>query len=74
LVPRPEYPRPAFRRSEWINLNGEWEFATGHTPHYDRTILVPFCPESKLSGIGGSPVMSSGTAAHSTRRKPSACI
>jgi beta-galactosidase/beta-glucuronidase len=52
LVPRPEYPRPAFRRSEWINLNGEWEFATGDTPHYDRTIVVPFCPESKLSGIG----------------------
>jgi beta-galactosidase/beta-glucuronidase len=52
LVPRPEYPRPAFRRSEWINLNGEWEFATGHTPRYDRSILVPFCPESKLSGIG----------------------
>jgi beta-galactosidase/beta-glucuronidase len=55
LVPRPEYPRPAFRRSEWINLNGEWEFATGHTPRYDRTILVPFCPESKLSGIGEFP-------------------
>jgi len=55
LVPRPEYPRPAFRRTEWINLNGEWEFATGHTPRYDRTILVPFCPESKLSGIGEVP-------------------
>src|SRR5690242_11857539 len=55
LVPRPEYPRPAFRRSEWINLNGEWEFATGHTPRYDRSILVPFCPESKLSGIGVHP-------------------
>lgn len=24
---RPEYPRPQFRRSEWINLNGEWNFA-----------------------------------------------
>ena len=55
MVPRPEYPRPAFRRSEWINLNGEWEFATGDTPHYDRTIVVPFCPESKLSGIGELP-------------------
>lgn len=26
-IPRPEYPRPQFRRSEWINLNGEWAFA-----------------------------------------------
>jgi beta-galactosidase/beta-glucuronidase len=26
-VPRPEYPRPQFRRSEWVNLNGEWSFA-----------------------------------------------
>jgi beta-galactosidase/beta-glucuronidase len=55
LVPRPEYPRPAFRRPEWINLNGEWEFATGLTPRYDRSILVPFCPESQLSGIGEMP-------------------
>lgn len=55
MVPRPEYPRPAFRRADWINLNGEWEFATGATPRYDRTILVPFCPESKLSQIGEAP-------------------
>src|SRR5215204_251176 len=26
-VPRPEYPRPQFRRRGWINLNGEWSFA-----------------------------------------------
>jgi beta-galactosidase/beta-glucuronidase len=26
-VPRPEYPRPQFRREGWINLNGEWLFA-----------------------------------------------
>ena len=26
-VPRPEYPRPQFRREDWINLNGEWTFA-----------------------------------------------
>jgi beta-galactosidase/beta-glucuronidase len=25
--PRPEYPRPQFRRPGWINLNGEWSFA-----------------------------------------------
>ncbi|MHA1687830.1 MAG: hypothetical protein ACTSUN_00580 [Promethearchaeota archaeon] len=27
-IPRPEYPRPQFEReNNWINLNGEWEFA-----------------------------------------------
>ena len=26
-VPRPEYPRPQFRREGWTNLNGEWRFA-----------------------------------------------
>lgn len=27
MMPRPEYPRPQFRRSRWTNLNGEWSFA-----------------------------------------------
>jgi len=26
-TPRPEYPRPQFRRPGWTNLNGEWSFA-----------------------------------------------
>ena len=26
-VPRPEYPRPQFRREGWTNLNGKWRFA-----------------------------------------------
>jgi beta-galactosidase/beta-glucuronidase len=26
-LPRPEYPRPQFRRQDWTNLNGEWHFA-----------------------------------------------
>lgn len=55
MVPRPEYPRPAFRRHDWQNLNGEWEFGAGQTPAFDRTIVVPFCPESGLSGIGELP-------------------
>jgi hypothetical protein len=25
--PRPEYPRPDLVRAEWLNLNGEWDFA-----------------------------------------------
>ena len=64
-IPRPEHPRPQFERDDWINLNGEWTFAfdfgrSGRDPGrelfkskgFDRTILVPFCPESKLSGVG----------------------
>lgn len=26
-LPRPEYPRPDFSRSRWLNLNSEWDFA-----------------------------------------------
>jgi len=52
---RPEYPRPRLRRSAWVSLNGEWEFGAGDTPTFDRRILVPFCPESELSGVGERP-------------------
>jgi beta-galactosidase/beta-glucuronidase len=50
--PRSEYPRPNLRRSDWVNLNGEWEFGAGDKPAFDRRILVPFCPQSERSGIG----------------------
>ena len=61
-IPRPEYPRPQFERSEWINLNGTWtyEFDFGNsgkdknlqkTEKFANNIIVPFCPESKLSGV-----------------------
>lgn len=61
-LPRPEYPRPQFFRPEWINLNGPWSFTfdTGksgmergfqHSQGFENTILVPFCPESSLSGV-----------------------
>ncbi len=45
------YPRPQMRRDSWLNLNGTWDFAAGEGAGYDRTILVPFCPESALSGV-----------------------
>ena len=48
------YPRPQMRRDSYLNLNGPWDFGVcekNATPVYDRTILVPFCPESLLSGI-----------------------
>jgi hypothetical protein len=53
----PEYPRPQLVRNDWLNLNGEWEYAvrpkTENKPEtFDGIILVPFCIESALSGVG----------------------
>ena len=60
--PRNEYPRPQFVRDDWLCLNGEWQFEIDQGDsgidrgllHRDlnQTIIVPFCPESELSGIG----------------------
>ncbi|MDZ7722252.1 MAG: glycoside hydrolase family 2 TIM barrel-domain containing protein [candidate division KSB1 bacterium] len=62
-VPRPEHPKPQFKRSAWLNLNGQWNFAFDfdevgieeewqrHPSVFQKTITVPFCPESRLSGI-----------------------
>ena len=44
------YPRPQLRRGSFFNLNGDWEFSVNY--EYQGLIRVPFCPESKLSGIG----------------------
>ena len=52
LLPRAEHPRPNLRRRDWLNLNGDWEFGLGDAASMDRTIVVPFCPQSALSGIG----------------------
>lgn len=60
-IPRKEYPRPQFVREDWLCLNGEWEFEIDQGDSglergllerelQDR-IIVPFCPESQLSGI-----------------------
>ncbi len=62
-LPRPEYPRPDLVRKAWINLNGEWEYATDRAcsgrarklyeaDSLPERITVPFCRESRLSGIG----------------------
>ena len=45
------YPRPQMKREGWLNLNGPWDFAVGEPDFNGQTILVPFCPESQLSGI-----------------------
>jgi len=61
-IPRPEYPRPQFERQAWINLNGTWSYTfdfgksgidrkLNESKGFDGKILVPFCPESKLSGV-----------------------
>ena len=65
LYPRAEYPRPQFVRENWRNLNGKWEFLMDlsdsgldrelyKAEKLENEILVPFCPESKLSGLGNT--------------------
>jgi beta-galactosidase/beta-glucuronidase len=54
-----EYPRPQLERKDWQNLNGLWDYAiTGKDAakpeKWDGQILVPFCAESALSGVGKS--------------------
>lgn len=63
-LPFPEYPRPQMERKEWLCLNGQWDYIGGKqaastlNPVKPITfegktekILVPYCPESVLSGI-----------------------
>jgi beta-galactosidase/beta-glucuronidase len=61
-IPRDEYPRPQFVRTDWRCLNGRWQFEIDQGDSgearglVDRElsgeITVPFCPESALSGVG----------------------
>ncbi len=44
------YPRPQMKRDSFFCLNGEWNFYANDGEK--ETILVPFPPESALSGIG----------------------
>ena len=67
-IPRNEHPRPDRKRETWINLNGEWDFEIDNAKvgvdkkFFERTsldskIIVPFSPESVLSGIGHTDFM-----------------
>lgn len=63
---RKEHPKPQFERESWLNLNGEWEFEIDNAKSGEARglqkpenalkdkITVPFCPESRLSGIGNT--------------------
>ena len=57
-MPLPEYPRPQLARSLWLNLNGPWEYAittsARHPKEFEGQIIVPFSPESELSGVNRS--------------------
>ena len=57
-----EYPRPQMARDSFYSLNGFWRYAVAKLPRRGQdekpqrvsagNILVPFCPESELSGVG----------------------
>ncbi len=62
MISRTEHPNPMLKRDDWENLNGEWDFEfdfgkSGYDKRFfengefSKKINVPFCPESKLSGI-----------------------
>ena len=71
MIMRSEHPKPQFKRDTWENLNGKWQFQIDHgcsgaeqgwqapEKEFDMEINVPFCPESKLSGIGYTDFMNS---------------
>ncbi|MFN2447650.1 MAG: glycoside hydrolase family 2 protein, partial [Vicinamibacterales bacterium] len=56
------YPRPQLRRNNWLSLNGAWDFALDREASWSEpedvswnaTILVPFSPETRASGIGNT--------------------
>ena len=52
-IPWNIYPRPQLKRDSFFCLNGLWDFeATSLLPEsFKEKILVPFSPESLLSGI-----------------------
>ena len=49
FIPWNIYPRPRLKRDSFFCLNGEWDFSVAGS---EEKILVPFVPESVLSGIG----------------------
>ncbi len=53
-IPFQEHPRPQFRRENYISLNGWWDFCVQNKNGENKMtqkILVPFAPESRISGV-----------------------
>ena len=53
-LPHGFYPRPSLKRASYFSLNGPWGFEINENEteaEYKGTILVPFAPESRLSGV-----------------------
>lgn len=71
MIYRTEHPKPQFMRENWLNLNGEWQFEIDNgnsgaerklfeaSQEFSQKINVPFCPESKLSGVENVDFMNS---------------
>lgn len=70
MIYRTEHPKPQFMRENWVNLNGEWQFEIDNSNsgtekgfynnldmEFSMRINVPFCPESKLSGVENTDFM-----------------
>lgn len=70
-----EYPRPQMVRKDWLNLNGLWDYAitakdAAKPTQWDGQILVPFCAESALSGVGKHPTKDQNLWYHRTVEVP----
>ena len=52
-IPYDVYPRPCLKRDSYMSLNGVWELSVKYKNKelYHGDILVPFPPESKISGV-----------------------
>ena len=55
MKPLSEHPNPQFQRDSYLCLNGEWDYKItkreGIPSSWDGKILVPYSPESPLSGV-----------------------
>ncbi|MCA9861102.1 MAG: hypothetical protein KC438_15350 [Thermomicrobiales bacterium] len=79
MIPREQHPRPRLTRIAWTDLGGVWDFAYDDDDRgrderwneridvFDRAIVVPFPPESPLSGINDTAPARKRHGSHSSR-------